>query len=177
MIKKQPTRTQTTRLVTGRRKLLLMLLGAFLLIGAGTIAITAYASRTIPYEPPPFEQGAVIGVPVPPDNMSYNPISANGGYSFSMAANLYQQENGDLCLYFTNPEDSGVWMMCEVLSDAYGTMYQSGVLRPGEYVERLSKVSDFPNEPIEIEIRVYGFEPDTYQSKGTVYLKTILQPW
>jgi hypothetical protein len=154
-----------------------MLLGVFLLVGAGVAVITAYANRTVPYVPPPFEQSAMDGVPMPPDNMSYTPISADGGYAFSMASNLYQQENGDLCIYFTDPGDSQVWMMCEVLSDAYGTMYRSGVLRPGEYVERLPKVSDFPNEPIEVEIRVYGFEPTTYQSKGTVYLKTILQPW
>jgi hypothetical protein len=149
----------------------------FLLLAAGAAGIVAYANRTLPYEPPPFEQDAVIGVPIPPDNMAYNPVAAEGGYAFSMASNLYQQENGDLCLYFTDPGDAGVWMMCEVVSASYGTMYRSGVLRPGEYVERLTKLSGFPNEPIEVEIRVYGFEPDTYQSKGTVYLKTILQPW
>jgi hypothetical protein len=156
---------------------LLILIGIFLLMAAGAAAIAAYANRTVPYVPPPFEQNVVNGVPVPPDNMLYSSIGADGGYVFSVASNLYQQENGDLCIYFTDPVDSPVWMMCEVFSDSYGTMYRSGVLRPGEYVERLPKLSDFPNEPIEVEIRVYGFEPITYQSKGTVYLQTILQPW
>jgi hypothetical protein len=170
-------RKQSTQVVTGRERFW-MRIGIFaLLLVIVYIVGKGYVERLTAYTPPPFEENAVVGEPDPPANMAYDAVVATGGYSFAMAANVYQQENHDLLLYLTNPKESGIWLMCEVKNKEYGTMYKSGVLRQGEYLERLTPESEFPNEPIEVEILIYGFEPENYQSCGTVYMSTILQPW
>lgn len=156
---------------------MLIMIICVLLTASAAFAAIKYVTRTIPYIPPPFEPNAVEGIPEPPTNMGYSPVDAEGGYAFALAGNLYRQENGDLCIYFTNPDDSNVWMMCEIESHDYGVIYKSGVLKQGEYIERLTPLTEFPNEATKIEIKIYGFEPENWQSKGTVYLNTTLQPW
>ncbi len=170
-------RKQQTKLKTGRKRFWLIIL-IYLLLGiAGILVGYQYFTFSNSYKPPAFEQNAVPGVPTPPENMAYSPVNAEGGFAFALAGNLYQQENGELCIYLTNPTDSGVWLMCEIESPHYGVVYKSGVIKQGEYVERLAPLMEFPNEASKIELRVYGFNPDDWQSKGTVYLNTTLQPW
>jgi hypothetical protein len=130
------------------------------------------------WSPPPFEANAVAGEPRPAENYAYSPVLAPDGYGFGMAGNLYRQENGGLNIYLANPADSGVWIMCEVADTAGdATLFRSGILREGEHVVGLPPAADFADEAVKVEVRVYGFEPETYQSRGTVYLYATLQPW
>lgn len=129
------------------------------------------------YTPPPFEPSAQAGEPSPAQSMGYGRIEADGGFAFSVAGTMYQQADASLLIYLTNHEDGDVWLMGEVVDENGTTLYKSGILRPGEYVERLFPVIGFANEAMKIELRVYGFEPETYYSLGTIFLDNILQPW
>jgi hypothetical protein len=127
---------------------------------------------------PRREENAVSGVPEPEESLNFGTIEVDGGFSFALAGTMYQQKDGSLLLYFTNPEDSGVLMMCEICEKSTGEiLYQSGLLSPGQYVGRLRPQHTLKNEAIIIEMKVYGFEPETYYSMGTVTLENTLQPW
>jgi len=170
-------RAQTTRIQTGAVKKRILTAAAVLCAAATVAAICYLAFYKPPYAPPPFEPKAVAGAPEVPENMSYGRIEAENGFYFSTAGTIYQQADGSLIIYLTNHGDSGVWIMCEIADENGNTLYKSGVLRPGEYVERLYPERKFANEAIKVEMKVYGFEPETYHSMGSVFLNNILQPW
>lgn len=131
-----------------------------------------------PYTPPPFESNAAEGVPKPEDSFGYGTIEHENSFAFAAAGSIYQQEDGSVILYFTNPEESQSLMMCEIVEKENGnTLYRTGLLKPGEYVERVKPLEKIPNEAIDVEMKVYAFEEATFYSKGAVTLGNTLQAW
>jgi len=170
-------RAQTTRIRTGAVIKRILTAAAVLVVAAIAAAICHTIFYAPPYLPPPFETSAQTGTPKPPENMGYGRIDAENGFYFSTVGTIYQQEDRSLLIYLTNHGDSGVWLMCEIADENGNTLYKSGVLRQGEYVERLYPERKFANEAIKVEMRIYGFEPETYHSVGSVFLNNTLQPW
>lgn len=169
-------REQTDRVRTGYgAKLIILSVTALLLIAAAYAAVTFFSRQG--YSHPEFDATAAAGVPAPADNMAYNEISAENGVRFSLAATMYQQEDGSLLVYFTNPAASQCVLMCEIKNEAGKTLYKSGAVRPGEYVERLTPLTEIENIATPITMWVYAFEPDTWYSVGEVQLSNILQPY
>ncbi|MEG0090993.1 MAG: hypothetical protein RSA20_04165, partial [Oscillospiraceae bacterium] len=156
------------------KRILFPVLGVALAVA---IAALGYRALHPPYTPPPFEPTAVAGVPTPPEHMGYGEISAEGGFAFSIVGTMYQQQDGSLLVYFTNPPYSEANLQCEIKHENGDTLYKSGVLRPGEYVERLQPQTELKNEATKIELNVYAFAPETWYSKGTINLQNILQPY
>lgn len=173
IVRKQPTKPQTG---TKEKRLLTFLSATLvLLLVAGIVFIRYYEP---PYAPPVSETNAVYGVPKPEKSLQYGTIKTEGSFSFALAGTMYQQKDGSLLIYFTNPENSGVLMMCEIYEKGTDhVLYKSGLLSEGQYVERLCPQYKFKNEAMKIEMKVYGFEPKTYYSMGTVTLDNTLQPW
>lgn len=173
-------REQTTKLHTGRRKYVFLILIPALLAFA---CLMYLLHRPEPskgaegYTPPPFETQAKTGVPEPEERYGYSDISAENGISFSIVGTMYQQEDSSVVLFFTNPETSESNMLCEICDESGKVIYRSGVLRPGEYIERLTPLESIENVAMKIELNVYAFEPETWYSKGTVSLSNMLQPW
>ena len=137
-----------------------------------TFAISNQASFT----PPPFESRAAVGVPQPPEMLRYTRIDADR-FAFMVAGILTQQEDGSLRIYFTNPEENDVYLMCEIFDADGEVIYRSGMLRPGEYVATLSPITIPGNEAVDIRINIYALEPEVFFSAGTVALGNILQPY
>lgn len=157
-----------------RRIILLIIIIVAILAVAGVIIY----SMLIKYEPPKFEVNAYAGTPTPEESYLYDQVESGFGYKLSMASNLYQQEDRTLKIFFTNPSENKVNIMCEVRSaDDDKLLYGSGLLHPGEYVETLDPKCEFENIRYDVNVKVYAFEPDTYQSAGTTTLKLVLQPW
>lgn len=173
IVREQPTKLQTG---TRKKRFLIFLVAVLVLLSvAGIVFIRNYEP---PYTPPILETNAVYGVPEPENSLHYGTIKTEGSFTFALAGTMYQQEDGSLLLYFTNPENSGVLMMCEIYEEGTDiVLYKSGLLSQGQYVERLYPQCKFKNEAIKIEMKVYGFEPETYYSMGTVILENTLQPW
>lgn len=170
-------REQTARLDTGRTGRMLragfIIVGLLALIGIWCKGIFGEPA----FVPPEWEQSAQTGVPKPEKKMNYESITAPTGFSVSLCGTMYQQEDGSLLIYLTNPESNDANIQCRV-QDADGTLlYQSGVLRPGEYLERMELLTEIPNEAIPLKIEIYGFEKDTWYSKGTITLDNVLQPY
>jgi len=170
-------RKQSTRVKTGaarRWAALLTIAVLTALIAAAAILIYLYEP---PYRPPPLEPGTLTGVPNPPANMRYGEIDAMGKFTFGIAATTYQQEDSSLAVYLTNNESNAVYLMCEIIDPLKKQiLYRSGLLRPGEHVERLYPLRPLKNEAVDIEILVYALDLESYVSVGTVTLDNILQP-
>lgn len=140
--------------------------------------IAIIAGRMIKYRPPAHDEKAVSGEPVVSEDYLYREMSTDFGYSFLMAANLYRQEDGALNIYLTNPKTNEVNIRCEIKDRDRGTLYyKSGLILPGEYVTELKPETKFSNEPHNVDVIIYAFEPDTYLSAGTTNLKLVLQAW
>ena len=170
-------RKQLTHARTDAARKLAVVLTAVstILLAAAFVFLYAYEP---PYKPPPFEPEANIGAPIPPDNMGYTELDAMGRFTFGIASNIYQQEDGSLKLYLTNKGDNEIYLMCEVIDIAKErTLYRSGLLRPGEYVESLYPIRKLKNEAVMVEICVYALSPEDYVSIGTITLDNVLQPF
>ena len=130
------------------------------------------------YVPPEFEKNVTEGVPNPDDHFMYGTLETDYGYRFSMATNIYQQQDGSTYVYLTNYEENDVKIMCEILNQDTGeTCYRSGVILPGKYVEKLFPVMEIPNEAFDATIMIYAFEEGTWYSAGTVEIAATVQAW
>ncbi len=159
---------------TKRRRILLVII----IVAVAAIAGVVIHSAFIRYEPPKFEVHAFAGTPTPDKGFLYDEVESGFGYKFSIASNLYQQKDRTLKVFFTNPSANKVNLMCEVRkADDDELLYDCGLLHPGEYIETLDPRGSFDNTKYDVNVKVYAFEPDSYQSAGTTTLKLVLQPW
>lgn len=148
-----------------------------LLVVVAAIAVGIF-SANLRYKPPEHEKMAMSGEPTVDDSFLYKPLYSDFGYSFKIASNLYRQKDGSVFIYLTNPVDNDVYLMCEVYDmDTAELYYKSGLLSPGEYVERLKPQEEFENTFHNIQVKVYALNMDDYISEGTTELEFALQPW
>lgn len=120
--------------------------------------------------PPPFEKNALQGEPDVPPELGYSQLDAQAFRAAVCGAPVVL--DGEALLYFTNPEDNEVWLKVRIL-DANGTILgESGLLRPGEYVEAV-ELSVIPKENT-VELKLMAYEPETYHSAGAAGLSTTL---
>lgn len=170
-------REQTAKLNTGRSKRVLKT--GFVIVCLMAIAWVwwkSYLSEPA-FVPPEWEPDAQTGIPEPDKKMNYGSITAPAGFSVGLCGTMYQQEDGSLLLYLTNPESNDVNIQCQIQNEAGTILYKSGVLKPGEYLERMNLLAEIPNEAMPVKIDLYGFERDTWYSKGTISLDNVLQPY
>lgn len=153
--------------------------GILLIIGLFAISgICLWISKSDIYVPPEFERTAMSGVPKTDEHFMYGTVETDYGFTFSMATNLYQQEDGSVYVYLTNYEDNDVNMMCEIINESTGeSYYRSGVITPGQYIEKLAPIREFSNEAFGAQIMIYTFEEGTWYSGGTVEIAATVQAW
>lgn len=170
-------RNQGLKVQTGRKRTYLLIGIVVLLFLLGGVLFLA-GSQLKKREPLQHEANAIAGTPIAEDGYLYSEVDTDFGYSFGIAANLYQQEDGSLVVYFANPADSEAYLMCEVRETGTDkVLYRSGLVEQDEYVERLTPVSKFANEDKDITLYIYAFEPDTLYSLGTTTMVSILHKW
>ncbi len=123
------------------------------------------------FTPPPFESEAVAGVPCVPDELGYGDFGQDGmAYRFFVCGNVIAA-GGEATVYFTNPAENSVWLKLRVLDKNGEILGETGLLKPGEYVESVA-ISGNPKVGAEITLKVMGYEPETYHSAGAVSLRT-----
>lgn len=172
----QKTRKQSIKVHSGLRQKVIWILLIVVLLGIAGICY--WISKEGVYIPPKFEKNVLEGIPKPDAHFMYGTIETDYGFTFSMATNIYQQEDGSVFVYFTNYEDNNVSMMCEIVNEETGeTYYKSGVITPGQYMEKLLPVKEFPNEAFNAQIMIYSFEEGTWYSGGTVEIAATVQAW
>ena len=121
--------------------------------------------------PPPFEDTAVQGIPDVPEELQYSTPYRDGmAYRFSVCANV-QMVGSKAVVYFTNAEENSVYLKLRVLDEDGNILGETGLLKPGEYVEGVELGETFSARTT-ISLKIMSYEPDTYMSEGSVILKT-----
>lgn len=170
-------RKQSLRPQTGRIRKISLIIG-LVVLATLCVWLFLFGSKYSPtFTPPDVDPTAQVGVPTPPETMSYSGIEAQQAFKFYVAGTMFQQQDGSVLVYFTNPEDSGVNLLCEILDKDGTVLYTSGLIESGHYIEKLTPVKKLKNEAIPIDMKVYAYEPETYYSKGVITLGNTLQPW
>ena len=179
-------RTQKQRPYTDRKKkILIILVPAILIIIAAMLIISGIfirknnISKTAEFVPPEYESMAQEGIPSLDESYLYGEVPTKFNYGFSMAMNLYMQKDKSLNVYFTNPATNTMLLRIVVEDSSTGEkLYESGVLKPGQYIESLQPADkDMINKAYDVTVRVYAYKPDSWYSGGTTTAQLKLQPW
>lgn len=121
------------------------------------------------YVAPTFAEDAVSGAPEVPDELGYFAPYAEGMAYRVAACGLPTAADTTLTVYFTNMEGNEKYLKLRVLDEDGRTLGETGLLRPGEYVETV-----ILSEPVSpgtvLKYKVLGYEPDDLSSAGSVTL-------
>lgn len=121
---------------------------------------------------PPFDSAAVVGTPEVPDGLGWSELDAKGFYYVSVCGEVkLDKDSADV--WFTNPEKNDVWMKLRILDENGKVLAETGLIRPGEYVQTVY-FDKPPRVGDAITLRVMAYEPDTYTSAGAVSLETVI---
>ena len=125
------------------------------------------------FVPPAFDSLAVRGVPEVPEELQYSsPYREGMAYRFSVCANV-KMDGSKAVVYFTNAEENSVYLKLRVLDEDGNILGETGLLKPGEYVEGVELGETFSARTT-ISLKIMSYEPDTYMSEGSVVLKTTI---
>ncbi|MCR4612137.1 MAG: hypothetical protein K5644_09600 [Lachnospiraceae bacterium] len=162
-----------SRMERRRRGIFIPIIIVVCLIVIGLITYTVL----VKYTPPSHDSTAKTGIPNVDESYMYGSVNTQHGYVIQMAANLYQQQNGDVNIYFTNPISNSVLLRCEIKDkDSEKTLYDTGYINPGEYIESVNN-SSVDNKKYDVIVKVYAYADETFTSEGTTELSMKLQPW
>ena len=151
------------------------ILGALLavLVVVMIVALSLTNNRTAAFTPPPFEKNAVVGIPEVAENLGYSsPYREGMAYRFSVCGNVTAKGN-DAVVYLTNAEENKVWLKLRVLDENGQLLGETGLLRPGEYVQYVT-LKTVPPAGTKITLKIMGYEPETYHSAGSATLSTVM---
>lgn len=123
------------------------------------------------FTPPPFESSAVVGSPTVPDNLGWQELDAKVYQVGICGRFLPKGTTADIWL--TNPESNTVWLKVRVLDEKGNTLGETGLLRPGEYVQSV-ELDTIPKTGTPIVLKIMAYQPDTYYSEGAVSLNTTI---
>ena len=151
----------------------------FSIIFVGLCAFTIYvASQPAPdasdrFVQPEFDKTAVKGVPENVDaSLNYQSISFVENFSFAMCADPVLDSDNNATIYATCDEGNDRWIRVAFYDLEKNSIGTTGVIKPGEYVEKV-KLDESVSEGI-IVAKVISYEPDTYYSLGSASLQVNL---
>lgn len=153
-------------------KILLMIaVGVCLLSLVGMIFALNWKKETGQgtFSPPPFEKDARTGTPVVSDNPSWGEIDAKV-FKVSVCGE-FVVENQTADVWMTNPESNEIWLKLRVLDKNNAILGETGLIKPGEYVQKIH-FDTVPENGDTINLKIMGYEPETYYSAGSVLLNT-----
>lgn len=148
---------------------------AGLLIAAGVIFATRQDPEPIAGEfvPPEFDPAAQAGTPGELDAArSYGTLELKPDAVVSMCANI-TCENNAARVFFTSHTGNAGWMKIKLLDEDGALLGESGLLRPGEYVESVL-LDTVPEKSGLVVVKILIYEPDTYLSLGSASVQVML---
>ena len=124
------------------------------------------------FTPPPFESAAVSGVPEVDDTLGWSELAVRKGYVVHVCGVLRADADGTVAVWFSSDIDNEIWLKLRLKNADGEILGETGLLKPGEYVEKL-QLNDKAKDG-EVILYVMGYEPDTYYSAGAVSMSTHL---
>lgn len=127
------------------------------------------------FVPPSFEADAVLGLPEVDEGLGYQELYREGmAYRVALCGAPTVEEKS-LTVYFTNAAANEKWLKLRVLDSSGKTVGETGLLRPGEYVRAVAL-----SRPVTVgealQLKVMGYEPETYEGAGAVTLNVTARP-
>ena len=123
------------------------------------------------FTPPPFESAAVVGSPAVPDGLGWQELDARV-YKVGICGKFIPKGNS-ADIWLTNPEGNTVWLKVRVLDEKGNILGETGLVRPGEYVQSVA-LDTVPKAGTPIVLKIMAYQPDTYYSEGAVSLNTTI---
>jgi len=117
------------------------------------------------FTPPPFDSTAVVGTPTVPDNLGWQELDAQV-YKVGICGKFISKGN-TADVWLTNPESNTVWLKVRVLDEKGNTLGETGIIKPGEYVQPVT-LDTVPKTEKPIVLKIMAYQPDTYYSEGAV---------
>ncbi len=154
------------------KRLILPIISALCVLSLAVMCISLYisAGKNAKFTPPEFDSGAIYGVP-DKDVSGWRDATLEGmTYSVFMCREVVI-DGEKAVVYFTNPAENTVWLKIRLIDENGDVIGESGIIKPGEYVEYVS-ISDTPQNGSNITVKVMGYEPHTYHSAGAVSFNT-----
>lgn len=121
------------------------------------------------FTPPSFDPSAVQGIPDVPDGLGWGELDAKAFKASVCGAVILNGDTADVWL--TNPEENTVWLKLRVLDAQGNTIGETGLIKPGEYVQSVA-FSTRPEDGGAVTLKLMAYEPETYYSGGSISLKT-----
>lgn len=124
------------------------------------------------FTPPPFEKNAVQGVPTVDESLGWSELAVREGYTIKVCGVLQADADGKLPVWLYSDPGNTVWVKLRILDAGGNRIGETGLLKPGEYVEtvQLAESAQAGN----VTLHVMGYEPETYYSGGAVDFQTTL---
>lgn len=136
-------------------------------------ALTRQDTQTVmgEFTPPPFDSSAVVGSPAVPDNLGWQELDAQA-YKVGICGKVIPDGN-TADVWLTNPVSNTVWLKVRVLDEKGNTLGETGLIKPGEYVQSV-ELDNVPKAGKPIVLKIMAYQPDTYYSEGAVSLNTTI---
>ena len=155
-------------------KRILIVLGALVLALLAAVCIQR-ANRPVEvsgFEPPAFDASALSGEPEVAYPDMYGTLSLNDEVTVSLySAPIVADDFALVC--FAADAGNTAWVRLRLLDAKGNILGESGLLRPGEYVESIALATQ-PDRP-EAIAKILTYEPDTYYSLGSATAQIMLQ--
>lgn len=139
------------------------------LIGMIAALCTHKPDRKSAFTPPAFEPAALSGMPEAEDALGYTELYQDGMAYRVLVCGVPAAEDDALTVYFTNAAENEVYLKLRVLDEAGNTLGETGLLKPGEYVERVALMEEL-SAGTTVRFKVMGYEPEDFTSAGSVTL-------
>lgn len=142
-----------------------------LLVMVAALAFSGGDLESSVFMPPPFDENVVQGTPDVPGNLGWSEVDAKV-YKASICGVIIV-DGGKADVWFTNLESNNVWLKLRVLDVNGNTLGETGLIRPGEYVQAVT-FETVPEIGDSIGLKLMAYEPETYYSVGSVTLNTVV---
>lgn len=136
------------------------------------IISTMHLQNQQKFIPPAFEKQVQTGMPQPPAVVGYTTVTVAEDYEIGLCSRPSMSDD-ELQVWFTSPDTNQVWMRLQVCDSDGEVLGETGVIRPGEYVETVQLARQVTSGE-EAVFRITGYTPETWYSAGNAELPVIL---
>ena len=116
------------------------------------------------FTPPAFESAARSGAPDTSSVADFGTLHLAPDLAVSLCASPVV-ENGQVKIYFTSPATNTGWMRLQLTDTKGNLLGETGLIRPGEYVEAVDLIAT-PKHTRAL-VRILTYQPETYYSMGS----------
>lgn len=165
---------------TGKAKKIAISLAIILILGA-TVAIIMIgviaSNKKAEFIPPPFETNAQVGTPTSPADVVIGELPiGEGEIKIGICAPSKVIYSNEAQVYLTNPStNNNVLAMVKIIDkNSDKELGKTGLIKPGEYVERVTLETLPKTVETDVILRVMLYQPETYISEGEANLNSKL---